>query len=314
MWEIVHSIQVLATAVDEVAFGQWRRSSRKAGLNRWQALRTLAPPLGYFPDFLTPVPGSTDPREGVEAVLRTPQAVLSDELNALARCCRLPPWVGALADGEPELLRGLGLRLADYFRTTLASHWSLIRRTVNDELDRLGRIMTLGGVDALLAGASDIMRWDPPVITLLSKASDRDINLGGRGVILQPSFFASGDITPVDIPGKPLVLAYPVIPALGWFTNGPDSLSTCLHSLIGRTRTEALAILADRPQTTTDLATLLGMAPATISQHTKVLREAGLLRSEQRGKAVLHTASSIGVRLLELQGAQRRPVARDRSE
>jgi DNA-binding transcriptional ArsR family regulator len=44
---------------------------------------------------------------------------------------------------------------------------------------------------------------------------------------------------------------------------------------------------------------VLELSVASASQHAKVLREAGLVNSNQHGKTVVHKASSLGVQLIE---------------
>jgi DNA-binding transcriptional ArsR family regulator len=41
------------------------------------------------------------------------------------------------------------------------------------------------------------------------------------------------------------------------------------------------------------------VSPASISQHTAVLRDAGLIRSSRLGKSVVHTMTPLGVALLD---------------
>jgi DNA-binding MarR family transcriptional regulator len=57
--------------------------------------------------------------------------------------------------------------------------------------------------------------------------------------------------------------------------------------------------LAFREHTTTELARELGTSAATVSGHTKTLRAAGLIVTTRVGKAVLHSVTPLGGRLLE---------------
>ncbi|MDI5909582.1 helix-turn-helix domain-containing protein, partial [Streptomyces sp. 12257] len=75
-----------------------------------------------------------------------------------------------------------------------------------------------------------------------------------------------------------------------------------LGALIGRTRA---AILEDvvTGRTTGELADRLGISGAAASQHTAVLRRAGLLLSVRHGRHVLHTITPAGSALLEGTGS-----------
>jgi DNA-binding transcriptional ArsR family regulator len=46
------------------------------------------------------------------------------------------------------------------------------------------------------------------------------------------------------------------------------------------------------------LARRVGVSAASVSQHTAVLREAGLIHTSRIGKAVLHTMTPLGTALL----------------
>jgi DNA-binding MarR family transcriptional regulator len=63
----------------------------------------------------------------------------------------------------------------------------------------------------------------------------------------------------------------------------------------------AIAVLglAVTQRTTTELARDLGVSAATVSGHTKALRAAGLIVTVRAGKAVLHSVTPLGARLLE---------------
>lgn len=192
--------------------------------------------------------------------------------------------------------RGLVRR---YFDQVLAPHWPLIRQLVAAETRRLGDTMAHGGSARVLSEISPLLRWEMPVLRIADKPDERDIFLRGRGIVLQPSFFAHDDCglhEPAD--GTP-VLVYPLVLEAGWFDAEPVCGRKALRTLLGTTRAQVLERLAQHRCTTSQLATLLELSVASASQHAKVLREAGLVSSNQHGKTVVHKASSLGVQLLE---------------
>ena len=71
-----------------------------------------------------------------------------------------------------------------------------------------------------------------------------------------------------------------------------------LAQLIGDTRTAVLESIGEGSNTT-ELARRVGVSAASISQHTTVLRGAGLIHTRRVGKAVLHTLTPLGSALLE---------------
>jgi DNA-binding transcriptional ArsR family regulator len=64
--------------------------------------------------------------------------------------------------------------------------------------------------------------------------------------------------------------------------------------------------LTCRERTTGELARELGVSAATVSAHTRTLRGAGLIVTARAGKAVLHSCTPLGDRLLA--GAGRAPA------
>ncbi|WP_460525277.1 ArsR/SmtB family transcription factor [Flindersiella endophytica] len=192
-----------------------------------------------------------------------------------------------------------GRRLARrYFDQLLAPHWPRIRRLAGTETRRLGDSMAHGGAARMLSEVSPLLRWDTPVLRIADKPDERDIFLRGKGIVLQPSFFAYDDCGLHEPPGGTPVLVYPLQLEAGWFDAEPVCGRQALRTLLGTTRAQVLERLAEDHRTTSELAAVLELSVASASQHAKVLREAGLVSSNQCGKTVVHKASSLGEQLL----------------
>lgn len=304
LWETVLSITLLGTAQGRAVFDPWRAQVR-AGLSRLQpsqvrVLRTLAPPVGDFPDFLTPAQASEGLEPGIEAVLTTPRGQLRRELEALPGA---PPWARPLAEGDPETLKGLGGALRAYYRTAVAPYWPQMRALVDAERALRSRSVLDDGSEGMLAGLAPILRWRRPVLEA-DYPVEHDIQLAGRGLVLVPSVFCwRMPITLVD-PGLPPVLVYPIPRVPGWWA-GPDHTagSRRLANLLGPTRAACLRLIEDGC-TTGELARRLGMTPPTASQHATTLREAGLTTATRRGNTVLHVLTPLGAALLSARPGQ----------
>ncbi|MFE9020378.1 ArsR/SmtB family transcription factor [Streptomyces sp. NPDC007808] len=316
LWEIATSFQTLISADAPLLFDEWRRLVRRRVGSMHALLAALLPPRGYFPDFLTPDPrGSFDLPAAVDAVLGTTRTRLRRDLALLAASPArpprpLPPGVRALADGDPEALRGLGAALHAYHRTALAPFWPRIRAQIDADRAARARAVLEGGTDGLLAGFWPVLRWRPPVLEA-DYPVDRELRLGGRGLLLQPSFFCLRRPLTLAVDEGTPVLVHPIQHTLGWAgAPGPDRVGTAaggadLGALIGRTRAALLEdVVAGR--TTGELALRFGISGAAVSQHTAVLRRAGLLVSVRRGRNVLHTITPTGLALIT--GAAHRPV------
>ncbi len=106
-------------------------------------------------------------------------------------------------------------------------------------------------------------------------------------------------------PDGSTVIVYPALTPLPLID---EAVGDPAGALLGRTRAAVLRLTA-REHTTTELASELGVSAATVSGHTKTLRDAGLIVTTRAGKAVLHSLTPLGGRLLE--GAA--PAGRDPS-
>lgn len=78
----------------------------------------------------------------------------------------------------------------------------------------------------------------------------------------------------------------------------PDFCAGKLKPLADATRLAILELLIGSPKHVGEINAVLGLEQSLLSHHLKVLREAGLVRSQRDGKAVLYTVTE-GVRKTE---------------
>lgn len=294
MWELVLSAQLLQNREGPLIFDGWRHSVRDR-LRPWvRPVMTLAPHAPYFPDFLTPVGPASTFEDELEAVLSTPRTRIRTELEVLSTHRRLPTWTRPLADGDRGVVDGVGRALRSYHNVVLQPEWPSVQACV--EADRAKRLRAFadGGVEGLLRSYNPLLRWNPPFLEADYPVT-RELVLGGRGLLLQPSYFCCRTpVTLVDPELRPL-LVYPVAPDIRdrALVSGGKSLS----ALIGRTRAMILGAIGDGC-TTTELSRRTGTSLASASQHTAVLREAGLVTTQRLGSSVLHNLTPLGWELL----------------
>ncbi|MEQ7128589.1 hypothetical protein ABN034_29195 [Actinopolymorpha sp. B11F2] len=303
MWEIVLSLHQIGTrpaaANPYRNWASWARTVARERLAPVVAgLYELAPPQRYFPDFLTPAPTSTRLEAGIDAVLHVPGARLRTEMEKANGVSRRSTWLAGVAAGEPRTLRCLASALRTYYNHTLAPFHNQITTQLDDHRREMTQRLVSGGVHALLASLPGGIRWTPPVLTA-DYPADLDIDLGGRGLTLVPSFFCRG--TPVTLANIDLdpVLVYPTDPPTHWMQPNDIHAGTDRHlaALIGGPRAALLRALTT-PAGTTRLAARTGLSMSSTSEHTAILRNSGLVRSTRNGRHVVHTLTPLGQNML----------------
>ena len=300
-WEIICSMCRLKTDEGQASFGTWRSTTRHRLLHdeRLRAalspLRGLVPSVGYIPDFLTP-----SAADGLPAALDTIRGTSPREvLHQLTRLDTVQRGIGrpgtAPRPDDTNLLV-IARAMETYFETTVRPHWPRMRAVVGADVDVRTRALLDGGVQALLEGLAPFARWRDPVLEV-DYPVDRDVSLDGRGLLLVPSFFCWRRPTAPADPALPPVLVYPVAKS-PWDLAQP--WGTGAARLLGRTRAAILSAIARRDgRTSSDVAHAVGVAQSSISYQITVLRESGLVSSQRSGKCVVHTATPLGLQILE---------------
>jgi DNA-binding transcriptional ArsR family regulator len=301
MWELVNSLQALQTRYGQGVLGAWRRrvaadlpESGLAGPVRHR-LFPLAPHAPYFPDLLTPPEGRLGFDPGVEAVLTTARGRLRAEIGRLDGRRGAGAWLADLSAGRPKAMSELGDAMRDYHRCAIAPAWTSLCTIVDTDLAVRRGALSTGGVEGLLDSFRPVMRWRYPVLELPSHPSAREVHLRGRGLLLVPSWFCRLHPVTVFDPDLPQVVVYPVDhqpSAVRLAANGK-----ALTRLLGETRA-AVLLAARAGGTTGELAVRLGVSAATISHHTAILRDAGLITSIRAASTVRHSVTRLGVALV----------------
>jgi DNA-binding transcriptional ArsR family regulator len=298
MWELTLSIHQLRNHGFDLALSEWRRQvgqqvqPGRAARMDIDLLLDLNPPVGYFPDFLTPQAAQRGFDVGLEAVLATPGRQIRHDLQMLAR----HGWAASGVERvqQADGMRTLARSLTRYRQIAIDPIWERIRAAVEADLAHRRNVLATGGVESLLGGLMPTMRWADGVVEIAAYRGDRDLHLAGRGIVLIPGYFKAV--------GKPLTLADPELPPVLVYPIGrvvkPPSRPGALADLIGRTRAAVLEAAAEGC-TTGEVARRLGISPASASQHLTVLREAGMVVSVRDANRVRHVATPLGHALLD---------------
>ncbi|MFF1610906.1 ArsR/SmtB family transcription factor [Amycolatopsis sp. NPDC058278] len=301
MWEVVGSVQALQYAAGGLSFGSWRRRVRERvgedGCLRAavHSLVTVAPHASYFPDFLTPSAAVPDIGTGAELVLATPRRRLRAEIRRLRPAGgAAKTWLEELADGKAAALRHLERALRVYFRCLVEPHLDVIEQALRIGCAAGVQRYLHAGPEGLLGWLGPATRWGPPVLTV-DYPIDRDLFLAGRGLVLIPSYFGVHHPVALADPRLPPVLVVPLHAGARLLAGrrGGDHVS----ALLGATRATILRS-AVTGCTTTRLARQAGVAPATVSHHTNVLREAGLITTDRHENLATHLITPLGLAVL----------------
>jgi DNA-binding transcriptional ArsR family regulator len=237
----------------------------------------------------------------------------ADAVRSLARSVRPVPdllwlleWPGT-ADARVLAAAGLSQQqltatIQEFAQIAVMPYWKKVRTFLEVERDARGRILTTGGVERLLTTLYPRIRWVPPVLEIPDER-DGDVYLGGRGLLLAPSLFLFNRpavlIDAAREDGQPMLVfsAPPDLEDAADVWDSYDRSEQALSALVGRTRAAVLEALTDT-STTGELASRLGISSAGVSQHTGVLRQAGLITTRRNRNTVLHTLTPLGLALL----------------
>ncbi|GGQ01489.1 ArsR/SmtB family transcription factor [Streptomyces roseolilacinus] len=305
MWETALSLHQLARP--DAFFGPWHRVARRtlAQANMGRAvhlLTALVPISSYFPDFLTPPGHVTCLEEGVDGVLSTGRNRLRAEIARLADPRPHPSaWLDDVAAGRPHALRRLGAALLRYHFLALAPYAPAGAALAQRHATRHARVITEQGSEALLGGLGPQLRWRPPALEVDYPVS-KSLELGGRGLLLVPSFFCHNHPIALADPALPPTLVFPVARGPLWIPQPEPCAAESSHArgldeLVGPTRAATLRLL-DTAHSTTELAARLCTSASTASRHATALRRAGLVVTERTGTSVTHTRTALGTGLV----------------
>jgi DNA-binding transcriptional ArsR family regulator len=201
------------------------------------------------------------------------------------------------ADGRPHVVKDLGA----FYRAAIAPYWKRIAGRLEVDRAARGQLLLSGGVDRLMSTLHPSLRWESPVLEV--PGSGDDVLLEKDGLLLVPALFLHSrqpvlfaDNEDADRP----MLAYPIPVNQAWAAplwDVGESNEHALGALLGRTRAAVLRALTDSC-TTTELGERVGISAAAASQHTGVLRKAGLITTIRTLNKVQHSLTPLGSALL----------------
>lgn len=293
LWEAALAARVLGDRAIPPAARRWRRQVGPRVRPSMRPLFKLISPTGQFPDFLTPVVDAPGLEPAVEALSETPADVVRDQLGPWLPA-QVEPFMEGLLAGRAGARRALGNAVREFHQEVLTPSAGNIERRYGADIALRSRALLHGGVEAMLGGLHPDLTWVSPVLTSygLGAGPTFDIRLEGRGLQLYPSAFTA-ECLALDVPGRRPVLVYPCADLALDDADESDALA----DLLGRTRATVLRALV-ASASTTQLARRCGISLASTSDHTRILRAAGLITTHRAGGTALHSLTPVAHRLL----------------
>ncbi len=266
-------------------------------------LSVVVPVHGHGPDFLWPSPTSplTTIDDDLAQVSATDPATVAAELADHLRRLdpkRVPAELRQVLAGDPAGAREALVaqqRLA--WQVLVAPLWDRLRGLLDADITTRARQLADTGVQGLFANLHPRVSWEGDALHLAGFARET-VDLRGRGLVLVPTAFGwpTLGIGPTgDLAVEPPALVYPMLgSAQVW---EPATRPPVIARLLGAGRA---AVLAETviPATTSGVAGRVGLAPATVSQHLAVLRDAGLVTATRRGREVRYRQTPLAAALL----------------
>ena len=284
-------------------FDGWRRGAAARLPSQARMLFELVPWTGTGPMFLDPV--SSGLEDGLDAVLSAPGPLVRSELRRICgKGQPITPWIRALHERDSDAWRVLGDALRAGHAALIQVAWPRIWQSFREDVAGRSRAIAESGLMAALETLHPSARWRGDTLEIDAEVA-LSVRPAGRGVTLLPSAFWTGRPLIGHYPDSSTLIIYGAQRPLP-LIDLPDG-DAPLADLLGRTRA-AILTHAAAPCSTSDLARAMGISTATASEHARTLRSAGLLVSQRAGKAVLHSLTPLGERLLSGSRAAPRPA------
>src|SRR4029450_11494997 len=272
-------------------------------LEREHDLRPLLALLAagsHFPDFLTPPTQAAlgDTARELEEVRTTSAERARTEIERPLSTS--PPLEAVVARQlrSRKTASGLADLLGSVWEALVAPSWKLLRDVLERDILHRPPSPPRGGPAALFADLAPLLTLAEPELRIQCPGVEATRALDGRGLLLRPSAFVGRSAAAALNETQPAELTYPARGLATLFFSGPEHQDAALATLIGSTRAQVLAVLAD-PMHTSGLARLFRRSPGNIADHLRALRETGLIDRARFGPHVIYWRPQLGDALLD---------------
>jgi DNA-binding HxlR family transcriptional regulator len=303
--EAVTSYRILHKPEAYPEYRPWIDEARRALLGvEFPYMDAVILPHRYIVDFLTPTPTTT--RSSFEDELKRVRSVSNDVIRKNVQFTinydGLTEIRQQFLTYPRETLECLIDELRLYWQYTLSHHWPHIRSILEGDMLFRARQMALEGVEVMIAGVSDKVRYEQGVIQLLKDPCafhPSSYQLGGRGLQLVPAVFefhhVSWQVAPEWLP----MIIYGARGTGLWYREELPDPEETLTLTLGAGKAKVLLAL-QQPSHTVELAQKLSVTAGAISQQLGRLNQAGLVESHRSSNRVYYRLTARGEKLVAL--------------
>ncbi len=252
-------------------------------------------PLGrtMWPNFDAPPPVVPHPRieDELDRLAATdPDLVRSDVQRAYPD--GVPNDARPFVEEPAATLAAFVDQSRSFWQAALAPWWPRMSAFLESEIAARARRLATVGSEAAFADLAASVSWDGRDLTVSPVVmASRDVDLGGRGLLLIPSVLAWSVWSRVDPPWDPALTYQP--PGVGDLWLRDKDTTGAVEELVGRRRAALLRSL-ERPASTQTLARRTGWSAGGISTHLAVLRRTGLVVRRREGRQVVYSRTAAG--------------------
>jgi DNA-binding transcriptional ArsR family regulator len=224
--------------------------------------------------------------------VRDPE-VFADEGTRRTVAARAPEVAVLLLDDHAGLAERFAALVRAYWDEAFAEEWERLEPLLADAVSEAGEVIAGPGLYAFLRTLPRRLRADEACEELrIDVPHEHGVDVtDDRRLVLSPSFFTWPHLRVGCDEPWPLTLIYPA-PAIARQARTPipsADLVRVVKALSDDSRLRILRLVAERPRSTQELATIVGMTEAGLSKHVRRLADAGLVVSRREGYYVLYS-------------------------
>ena len=294
--ELVGAVYALRDPARYAVHRPWADWTRPRVATLDLELLDVAAPFGTpsWPVFVGLPPRA--PRTTIEAELERVAATPPEQVRLeLLRTYpdTVPAAARAFVDDPARARDALVREMRAFWDAALAPWWTTISAALEADVASRARRLADEGPQAAFADLHPSVSWDAGALCVdPTRKRAADVDLDGRGLLLVPAAFVWPVVWPRTDPPWDPALVYPP-PGIGDLWHADVARDEALEALLGRRRARVLREL-DRPASTLDIARRLGVSAGGVSDHLKVLRQAGLVAGRREGREVIYSRTEKG--------------------